>query len=100
MLELLLNVLPLILGSMVLYMSLRSFSRPRRRNDKTIIALGAISAFILIVMQITWLYVDVFSYRNDILDTFSSIWSIYNSLSMSILLLFISPREDYNKDKS
>lgn len=98
MLELLLNILPVILGVIVLKTSIQSLGRPRRKNDKVIIALGAIAALILIVMEFAWFYVNVFSDRGTSFAAFASIWSIYHSLTMSILMLFVSPRENYKKD--
>lgn len=98
MLEILLSTLPIGLGVVVLKRSIFEFNRPRRKNDKIIIALGGISSFILIMMQCIWFYIAYVVKDTSTVQVFSSIWSIYHSLLMTVMIMFTSPRQNYNKD--
>ena len=98
MLELTLNLLPIALGILVMFRSFKEYNRPRRSSDRTLILLDGLAAFILVSAQMIWLYVNVILEVDATLSLFSSIWALYNSLIMSILLIFVSPRKSYNKD--
>ena len=98
MLELTLNLLPIALGLLVMIRSFKEYNRPRRSSDRALILLDGLAAFILVSAQMVWLYVNVILEVDVTLSIFSSIWALYNSLIMGILLIFVSPRKSYNKD--
>ena len=98
MLTITLNILPIVLGVIVLSLCFTEYTRRRRRKDRGIVALSAVASLILVITKSAWLFVNISTDSDAMVSLFSFVWSIYHSLLMVILIMFVSPKRNYNKD--
>ena len=89
--EMYFDLVPVALAVYCLFSSAISFPTKRRKLDKAITILSAISAILLIFAQTSW-------WTNALTGTLqgtvfaNSIWSIFNSTVMIIFILFSRTR--------
>lgn len=76
------EIFPLILAIVAIYACTRRYQEARRHTDKITFILAIISATLLIVAQLTWLW--QYFILGDLLGTWisNSIWTLFNSIVM------------------
>lgn len=87
-----LQLFPVILALIAAVLCTQSYATGRRRQDKTVMALGVLCALMLIVAQTSWW--TTYLIQGNLLGTWfaNSIWVIFNALTMIVFIILAYPR--------
>ncbi len=84
--------LPIILAVIAIVISAKAFHLSRRKADKVRCVLSITIAALLIIAQSSWYITSVILGRVEDTTFANNLWTVFNSLTMLVLIMFPGPR--------
>lgn len=92
-----LDMIPLIVGCVALVVSVHAYPKIRRKIDRIWVIIAVINTIIMMVAQMSW-FVAAHLLGNLQDTSFANyLWTVFNTISMVLVLLFVLTRNRYIK---
>lgn len=87
-----LEFLPIVLAIVSIFISTSAYLKARRKWDKVRLMLSIIAAIVMIVAQTSWYTTAIIMGKIEDTTFANHLWTLFNTLVMSILIMFPGPR--------
>lgn len=90
--EIIVDLLPVFLAVIAIISLAKSYNHYRRTIDRFIAILASISASVMLVAQLSWWSSHIFEGRIVDLLFANYLWTVFNTLTMIVFILFARKR--------
>lgn len=93
-----LELLPIALAIVAIFSASLMFKNTRRKHDRIRCIVGIVAAIVMIVAQTSWFTTYVLMGNLEDTSFANALWTIFNTLSMILVILQTIPRVGKRKD--